>query len=133
MIEIIEKIVICAICGGLNAWGGYNWHNARRFIMPLVLVFGVSLFTHVLWSGLLVLPVVGTLCLGYFSDKNWGRALWVFMQAVMIGLGLYLFGYISAFLYFPYVVGAGILGGNYKNWNQIIGDRSEERRVGKEC
>lgn len=76
------------------------------------------------WAGLLVLPVIGTLCLGYFSDKNWGRALWLFLQAAVAGLGLalthHLFG--DWVTYAVYIVGAGVLGGTYKNWWQPWGD-----------
>lgn len=119
---IFIKIIVDLICGALNAWGGYSWHNARRFIMPSVISVMVSFQTHTWYTGFMVLPVMGTLCLGYFSGKNWGRALWLFLQAVVIGLGLTITGHISWVYYIPYIIGAGILGGIYKNWNQIIGD-----------
>lgn len=119
---ILEKIIVILACGALNSWGGFSWHDARRFIMPVVLAVTASFLTHIWWSGFLVLPVIGTLCLGYFSDKNWGRGLWLFLQAVMIGLGLTITGHIYWFIYVPYVIGAGILGGIYKNWWQPLGD-----------
>ncbi len=82
----------------------------------------VSLTTHIWWTGIFVLPVIGTLCLGYFSGNNWGRALWLFIQAVVIGLGCLLTGHLNWYFYIPYIIGAGVLGGLYKNWKQYIGD-----------
>lgn len=123
----VTKIITILGSGALNAWGGYSWHNARRYLMP-VLLGGEAGFIvwenkrKDWWAGLLVLPVIGTLCLGYFNGKNWGRALWLFLQAIIIGLGLTLTGHIQWFIYIPYIIGAGILGGIYRNWWQPLGD-----------
>lgn len=119
---MIIKIICDLLCGVLNSWGGYSYHNARRFMMPLIMGISVSLITHIWWAGLLVLPVIGTLCLGYFSDKNWGRALWLFLQAVVIGLGLNITGHLQWYFYVSYIIGSGILGGFYKSWYQPFGD-----------
>lgn len=119
---LIIKILVDLICGALNSWGGFSWHNARRFIMPVVIGIAVSFITHIWWTGIMVLPVMGTLCLGYFGGKNWGRALWLFLQAVVIGLGLTLTGHLAWYVYIPYIIGAGVLGGFYKNWQQVWGD-----------
>ncbi len=119
---IAIKIIIDLCCGALDAWGGHSWHNARRFIMPALIAIAVSTITGVWWLGITILPVMGTLCLGYFSGENWGRALWLFTQAVVIGLGCSLLGHLSWYFYIPYIIGAGLLGGLYKNWKQIYGD-----------
>lgn len=120
--HVVIEIVTDILCGISNSIGGYSQHNFRRFIMPILLALSVFFITNIWWCGLLVLPVIGTLCLKYFSDKNWGRALWVFLQAVVIGLGLTITGHVSWVIYIPYIIGAGILGGIYKNWWQPLGD-----------
>lgn len=117
-IEIISDI----LAGVLDALGGWHWLFARRFIMPFVLGVVISIVSHTWWLGLTVLPVMGTLTLGYFSGKNWGRGLWLFLQAVVIGLGCFLLHHLAWYFYIPYIVGAGVLGGIYKNWQQKIGD-----------
>lgn len=118
---IILKILIDLTCGILFSWGGYNFLAARRYIMPSVLAVGCCIVLHSLW-GLLVTPVMGTLCLGYFSGHNWGRALWLFLQAVIIGIGLTISGHLAWTVFIPYIITVGILGGIYKNWQQTVGD-----------
>lgn len=122
MLDVAIKFLVMACCAGLNAAGGAFQHNYRRFVMPVILAISVSFITHIWWVGLIVLPVIGTLCLGYFSGKNWGRALWLFLQAVMISIGLTITGHVSLIIMIPYVIGSGLLGGIYKNWYQPIGD-----------
>ncbi len=119
---IFIKIIADLGYGVLNALGGYHWIWARRFIMPFLIGLMVSLQTQIWWCGILVLPSMGTLCLGYFSGHNWGRALWLFVQSVSLSLGLLLFGHLYWYFFVPYIIGAGILGGLYKNWKQEIGD-----------
>jgi hypothetical protein len=119
---IIFKIIIDLICGALNAWGGYSWHNARRFIMPTMIGLAVAFITSVWWAMFLPLPAMGTLCLGYHSYGNFGRALWIGLQCFALGLGLLLTGHLHWYFYLPYIVGGCVLGGLYRNWQQIIGD-----------
>lgn len=127
--NIFIEIFIVIGCGALNSWGGYSWHNARRFLMPILLAGEASFIAWQKnqknwWVGLMVLPVIGTLCLGYPSGKNWGRALWLFLQAVLIGLGLTITHHLLGtwFTFSMYAVLAGVLGGLYKNWWQPLGD-----------
>jgi hypothetical protein len=90
--------------------------------MPVILGVISSISCHSWWVGVLCLPACGTLCLGYFSGENWGRALWLFVQAIALGLGLTLFHFLSWWLFIPYCVLSGVLGGIYKNWYQPVGD-----------
>lgn len=119
---MILKILIDVLCGSLNALGGWHILWMRRYLMPVVLGAGVSVVTHIWWLGLMILPVMGTLCLGYFKDGNAGRALWLFIQAIVIGLGITMTGHLAWYFYLIYAIGAGVLGGLYKNWQQILGD-----------
>jgi len=119
---IFIEIISCLLCGILDALGGWRFIWMRRFIMPSVIGVTVSLVTHVWWCGLLTLPVMGTLCLGYFSGQNWGRGLWLFTQAVVISIGLTITGHMAWYYFLGYTVIAGFLGGIYKNWQQNVGD-----------
>ena len=119
---MILRLIIEIICGVLNALGGGGFLWMRRYLMPFVVGITFALITHVWWCLLLPLPTIGTLCLGYFSGNNWGRALWLFVQAVVLGLGITLTGHVLWYFYLPYILGAGILGGLYKNWKQMYGD-----------
>jgi hypothetical protein len=125
-------ILLSDLIGGiLDALGGYHWLFARRYIMPFLfgVVASVSavIYEHNLsswWIGILVLPAMGTMTLGYPNGKNSGRGLWLFIQAVALSLGLTIFHHIlwTWFVFIPYVVLAGVLGGIYKNWKQTVGD-----------
>lgn len=121
-VNLLINAVVNIACGALNAWGGYKFIEARRFIMPFVLAVYVSIKSHVWLLGFVVLPAMGTLTLGYFSDKNWGRALWVFVQALALTAGVTILGHLNWLIVIPYLIGAGVLGGVYKNWQQLIGD-----------
>lgn len=115
-------IGVSLLCGALNALGGYHWLWMRRYLMPVVIGATVSLITQIWWLGVVCLPVIGTLCLGYFKWGNLGRALWIGLQCLVLGLGLCLTGHLSYLLFVPYVVGGCVLGGLYKNWYQPVGD-----------
>ena len=125
-------ILVSDFIGGvLDALGGYHWLFARRFILPFVLgaIASVSGCVHAgnlseWWIGFLCLPAMGTMTLGYPSGDNWGRGLWLFIQAIALGIGLTVFHHImwSWFVFVPYVILAGALGGIYKNWKQTVGD-----------
>lgn len=119
---ILIKLIIDGICGILNAWGGHSFLFARRYLIPFLLAVNASLLTHLWWVGLMLLPVIGTLSIGYSKDSNFGRALWIGMQCFVLGLGLFLTHHLAWYFYVPYVIFGCVLGGIYRNWFQIIGD-----------
>ena len=121
---IILKIIIDLICGALFSLGGWKIIQLRRFAMPVVLGIGVSIITHTWWTGIMVLPVMGTLCEGYFKITNqfFARGLWLAMQAFVIGIGVTLTGHLGWYFYIPYVLIAGVLAGLLYGIQQIIGD-----------
>jgi hypothetical protein len=119
---IIFKFFIDLACGVLGAWGGGGFLAARRFIMPCVLGVAISFFTHTWWAGLLILPMMGTLCLGYANTGHWWRGMWAFIQAVVAGIGLTWTHHLAWWLFAPYCVLSGVLGGLYVNWEQWFGD-----------
>lgn len=129
MIHILNsipiKLIAIAVCGGLFSLGGFSFLAARRFIMPFILAIMVSTATNTWWTGLMVLPVIVTLSLGYknFGQHNFARALWLMVQAVVIGIGLTLTGHLNWFLFIPYCITAAVLAGILNNrLPQIFGD-----------
>jgi len=121
-LAIAIKAMIDAICGALNAAGGYHWLFCRRFIMPAVIAVSVSFLSGVWWLGACCLPTMGTLCLGYGKIGNWFRGIWMAIQAVALSLGTASLGHLSWWIFGPYVVGALVLGWIYISWEQLLGD-----------
>lgn len=96
MIEI--KLIIMGICSALFWWGGFSWHNARRFIMPLILTLTALVLTHWCWWTLLMLSCSGAFCLGYgeksplkhIFGNGFGRGIWGLLAAICLSLPLFL-------------------------------------------
>lgn len=123
MIDIIIshwqlKLAACAICAGLKFVGEIFWHDAQRFIMPVVIAIAVSILTIVWWLGLCVLPMIGPITLGYKdygSSNGFARGCWLFVICLVGGLGCVIFNHLSIFLYIPWVVLAGVWGATTRN------------------
>lgn len=126
MIEL--KLLIIAACAGLKLVGELWWHNAQRYILPVLLGLSISYFSHVWWLGFTTLPMIGILVLGY-GDKSplkhglgdaSARGMWLFLVTVMAGLGPFLTHHLAWYFYIPYCLIAGILGATLRNiWNVI--------------
>lgn len=116
------KVFSDFICALFFAIGGYDTLYFRRFLMPIVIAVAVSISVGVWWLGLTVLPVMGTLCLGYHDGKWLKRGAWMALQASVIGIGCVLTGHLSYLLYAIYVMGAFILGATLYTWEQLVGD-----------
>ena len=121
---ILIKLLISAVCGVIDSLGGFCFLPARRFILPSVLAISVSFFDHIWWLGILILPVIGTLCLAYkdFGSGKFSRGCWLFVQYVLVGTGLLLTGHLYWYFFVPYCILGGILGGSLVNLWQPLGD-----------
>lgn len=119
---IIYKFILVAIAGIIDAMGGYRFLWARRYLMPFLIGVGISVATQMWWTGFLVLPALGTLCIGYSGGKWLIRGLWMALQAFAIGLGLFLAHFIAWYFYVPYILISGILGATLYNIDQVVGD-----------
>lgn len=122
MIELkIAVIIICAVC---KLIGELCWHNAQRFIMPVILGISVSLISHTWWLGITTLPCIAFLVLGYRTygkSDGFDRAVWLMLIAAAIGLGPFLTGHLGWFVYFPYCVISAVWGGVTRMWlNTVI-------------
>lgn len=127
---IFIEVLIIILSAILNFIGGWKWHNARRYIMPVVIGIGVSIVSQVYWLGLTVLPTMGTLSIGYgeksilykYLSDFWCRATWMLMQSILFGAGCLIFNHLSWYVYIPYCIISLVLGGLLRNINEIIGD-----------
>ena len=123
------KFFIIPICSALFWWGGFSWHNARRFIMPSVLTASCFWITRDLWT-LTMLASMGFLCLGY-GDKSplrhvfgdgWGRGVWGLLVALALSLGLFLTGHLAWYFFVPYLAINFTFENALKKIPQVIGD-----------
>lgn len=121
------KIVVIMLSGGLFALGGYVAKYCRRFILPsiLALTASIEIFNkdkNKAWQGLLLLPAMITVSLGY-HDRGWvKRGSWLALQAFMVGLGLCITGHLVWWIYALYTIIAFVLGATLYNIKQLIGD-----------
>ena len=134
-LDIVVILVVMVLGGLLDAVGGAIIIELRRYAMPVLVCAGVSTITYSffpVWyswlAGLMVLPACGTLTLPYRGDGNFGRGLWLFINAIAFGLFLTLYSIffhvplLVWWMYLIYIVIAGIWGGIYRNWEQFLGD-----------
>lgn len=120
---LLIKIVVEICCAVCKLVGELWWHNAQRFIMPIILGIGVSVITHVWWLGFTVFPSIGVICLGYKDygkSDGFDRGAWLAVICAVIGLGCVIFNHLAWYLYIPYIVLGGIWGGVTRNWWNVI-------------
>jgi len=121
MIEL--KIAVIIMCAGLKLWGELAWHNAQRFIMPVILGIGIALITGVWWTSFLVLPMIAPLCMGYSvygKSDGFDRAVWLFLICVAAGLGLLVTHHLVWYFYAPYCVLGAVWGGISRQWLNLV-------------
>jgi len=133
--SIVIILVVMFVGGLLDAIGGWHIIQMRRYAMPALLSIGVGTLNYIfnpVWVSWLICiaiwPMMGTLTLKYMSGDNFGRAEWLFLQAVTGGIFLTLISLffhchiLAWWLFIIYSIIAGIGGGTYKNVNQFKGD-----------
>jgi hypothetical protein len=126
---ILMKIVIMLICGALFFWGGYSWHNARRFIMPLVLAIFCAIYTQC-WLELTMFFSAIFLSLGYginsplrhIFGNGWGRGVWGILVGLALSLSLLLTGHLAWYFFLGYLTLSFTLENALKNLPQSLGD-----------
>ena len=121
---LVIKLAIEAIGAMCKLISELWWHNAQRFIMPVCYAISISIVSHTWWLGLTVLPMIGTLCLGYKdfgTSDGFNRGMWLFLIGITAGLGPVLTHHLSWFVFVPYCVICGIWGAITRGlWNVII-------------
>lgn len=127
---ICLKLLIIIICAVLNVIGGYSWHNARRFIMPIIISVTVSISVHLWWLGLTCLPAIAPICLGYgeksllwkyFNDAL-ARFVWMALVSIFLCIGAVLTGHLIWYMALIYIIFNGIIGTTLRKINQLFGD-----------
>ncbi len=132
--HILISLIIVALCSFCKFIGEIYWHNSQRFIMPLLIVFGISYNSGVWWLGIPSLLMIADIIEGY-GQKSWlkkylgdagAQGMWMFMACVLAGLFSVCLGYVSLWLYIPWCILAGVLGAttralNNKFWSWIKG------------
>ena len=120
---MILKIALLIICAVLNWWGGYSWHNARRFIMSS-LIAGYCAWQIATWWTFFPIVIPFMLCLSLQDDN---RGLWCFLCAVSASSFLFFFGHIHLIAWIAYCLGNGLIGWVVNDklklnqfWNDVI-------------
>lgn len=119
------KILFVVLCAVLKLIGELWWHNAQRFILPVVLGMGESmgLWVSCWWIGFTALPAIGPITLGY-KDFKLGdagdRGMWLFLIALTIGAGPFFIHHLPWYFYVPYCIIAGIWGATTRNLKNVI-------------
>lgn len=120
---LIVKLIVLASCAICKLVGELWNHNFQRFLMPVILLIGVSIITHIWWAGFLVLPMIAPLCMGYSTygkSDGFDRAVWLMFIVLAEGLGLTMDGHISWFLFIPWVILSAVWGGVTRQWWNVI-------------
>ena len=125
------KIAISLGCGVCKYFAEIGCEELESIAIPIILICGVSYFSHVWWLGIpTALMVFDIKCLGYgikgFGRKLFGEAgaqgFWMFGACFLAGLFPVIFKHVNwswgAFAF--YCIGAGIIGGISHNWNNKI-------------
>lgn len=127
---IYVELFIMAVCAALFWWGGYNWHNARRFIMPCVMAVTCTYLAHSWWV-LVQLSVISIFVLGYgeksvlrhcFGD-GWGRGVWGVLSAICLSVPLFVthhLGLTFGHLHLGWLFGSCFVGIVYTALNFIL-------------
>lgn len=127
MIEM--KLLVLTMSSALFWVGGYCWHNARRFILPILLTLTCWLLSKDIWS-LTMLTTCGTFCLGYgeksplrhIFGNGWGRGIWGLLSALCLSTALFLTHHLALPLFLAYLAINFTLENALKNFPQFIGD-----------
>ena len=121
-IHLVQAIVLIS-CMACKLVGELWWHNAQRFIMPVILLIGVSIITHVWWAGFLVLPMIAFIVEPYTlygESDGFDRAVWLMLIVLAEGLGLAILHHLSWFFYIPWVILTAVWGGVTRKWWNVI-------------
>ena len=129
MVIFLLKILVILSCAGLYFWGGFSWHNARRYIMPLLLSLSCLLFSHSLWA-LTMLVSSPLLTIGYgeksifrhiFGDA-WARFVYLSIVATVLSIWMIFILHTNILLILTYIGLCGTLGITLRKFNQWLGD-----------
>ena len=129
MLNIIINSILSLLCAVCKWDGELYWHDAQRFIMPLVMAFGVSFNSHIWWLGIVVPLNIADLVEGY-GVNSWMRKLlgdagaqgmWMFGAAFLSGIILCFLHHLPWLFFIPWCIVCGIIGATLrKTDNEIV-------------
>lgn len=121
---LIVKLIVLSLCSICKLIGELSWHNAQRFVMPIVLALGICIILHSFWLGFCVIPMIAPLCIGYSDygkSDGFDRAIWLFLICIASGIILALLGHLPWLFYVPWCILSAVWGGITRMWwNMII-------------
>ena len=120
---LVIKLITISICAVCKLVGELWWHNAQRYIMPVVLGIAISIVTGVWWLGFCVLPMIAPLVMGYKTygkSDGFDRAVWLGLICVVAGLGTFLLHHLAWYFYLPYSLLGFVWGGVTRAWWNVI-------------
>lgn len=123
MNPLLIKLLVVSACAVCKLIGELWWHNAQRFIMPVIIMIGIDIILHSFYLGILCLPMIAPLCMGYSTygkSDGFNRAVWLMLICLIAGLGLTILHHISWFIYIPWVILSAIWGGVTRMWWNVI-------------
>ena len=115
-IKIAVELIgaVCKLVGEL--W----WHNAQRFILPVLIGLAIYLDFHYKLCALTPLLSIGVIVLGYTKygmTDFWDRFFWLMDGEALIWLGCLVLNHLAWFVYVPAVVICGLWGGLTRKGN----------------
>ena len=126
--HILINLIVNVLCGLLKWVSERFWHNAQRFIMPLLIVFLISFNSHIWWLGLPSLIMIAGLLQGYgeksllyklLGDAG-AQGMWMFLVCFLAGIFPASTNHLSLFFFIPWVIVAGIIGATCRAGNNNI-------------
>ena len=120
MKHIIISLVIAFLCAALKWVSERFWHNAQRFIIPVLIGSAIFLDFHYKLCAVTPLLAIGVIVLGYKvygSSDFWDRWLWLMDAEVLLWLGCFVLGHLSWMVYVPAVIISGVWGAISRKWN----------------
>lgn len=117
------KLIVLVSCAACKLIGELWWHNAQRFIMPVVIMIGINLIIHSWYLGALCLPMIAPLCMGYSTygkSDGFDRAVWLMLICLVAGLALTIFHHLPWIFYVPWVILSAVWGGVTRAWWNVI-------------
>lgn len=118
--HILFSVGIALLCGLLKWIAETRWHNAQRFIIPVLVGAAIFLDFHYRLCAFTPLLAIGVIVLGYKvygSSDFWDRFLWLMDAEVFLWLGCVVLKHLDWRIYLVAIGICGVWGGISRKWN----------------
>lgn len=113
MKHILFAVALTVLCALLKWVAERWWHNAQRYIIPVLVGAVIFLDLHYKLCAVTPLLSIGVIVLGYkFYGKSdfWDRFFWLMDAEVFLWLGCLVLNHLAWQVYVPAVIICGIWG-----------------------